>query len=233
MARELYADGDLEVGRFLFRGMSNADWTLQTSFDRLYADLDARRRTAALAALLSLFRDECWSLGIDVSTRDDVQLQTVGQHNGLPTRLLDWSESPYIAAFFAFYGVLEDPAALRSRRLAIWAMAATNAIWSAELGVEVIRARGVDNDRVRRQAGRFTYSRTPLRSIEEYVERCAPDEPVLWQFTIPSSDVIEAIAELNLMGMSSTLLFPDLGGAARAAKSRLAISESKQATESI
>lgn len=90
---------DRELDRFrspfVFRGLSDRGHSLLTSLQRLdhYGDkLDLVER-----ALLTSFAKYC--------QRDDLSSDwrriIVGQHFGLPTRLLDWTYSPLVALHFA------------------------------------------------------------------------------------------------------------------------------------
>jgi hypothetical protein len=78
---------------FAFRGMPDRNWDLQTSLMRLggdYAKLENH--------LLRNFRKyACRSAVPDDSVWNWL---AVGQHHGLPTRLLDWTYSPYVALHF-------------------------------------------------------------------------------------------------------------------------------------
>ena len=78
----------------VYRGSACSEWPAQTSLSRLggaYADLEPH--------LVANFRKYAHgALAQDAGTWDWLAL---AQHHGLPTRLLDWTFSPYIALHFA------------------------------------------------------------------------------------------------------------------------------------
>lgn len=79
---------------FVFRGMSNRNWPLFTSLERLKSPSEIVE-----PALLRSFRK--YAPRGTFARNSDWEALAVAQHNGLPTRLLDWSVSPLIAAHFA------------------------------------------------------------------------------------------------------------------------------------
>jgi hypothetical protein len=210
---ELFGIGGFAPGQYLFRGVRDADWRLVSSFDRQFPDAADRRRLSL--SLLQDFRRACDGQVERVVLDDDDALLALGQHHGLPTRLLDWTTSPFIAAFFALSGALMQPE--RGSSLAsIWALHLDAPVWDEEFGVSVIRTGAVGNPRIRNQGGCFTRSLTPFASLEEYVERSPYDGPALTQLSLPARDAERGLSELAMMGITSERLFPDIGGIAQA-----------------
>jgi hypothetical protein len=80
---------------FAFRGLSDATYRLPTSLIRLGGQFWTLERH-----LLRNFRKYS-QLGDADQTFSDWKWLTIGQHHGLPTRLLDWTYSPFAALHFA------------------------------------------------------------------------------------------------------------------------------------
>ena len=95
----LYQDSwDASIERFrssfAFRGVSVSTWELETSLIRLGGQVETLEKH-----LLRNFRKYAHSHVVD---RDSLWYWlTFAQHHGLPTRLLDWTYSPYVALHFA------------------------------------------------------------------------------------------------------------------------------------
>jgi FRG domain-containing protein len=222
--RDLFQDGVFRPGVYVFRGQSDDGWTLESSFDRWfrvrYRDTTVDRLKVA-NALIEEFRLEISrrfpshaALG---GTEEDII--ALAQHFGVPTRLLDWSGSPYIAAFFAFSDAVS--LSMASKEICIWALRRDAPVWNADAGVRVVDLPGGGNDRLQRQSGCFTLNRTPFRSLEEYVRNGESDVIALLKAVIPTREAFVALADLDAMGINHVSTFPEVGGCALAAQLRV------------
>ena len=227
---ELYPDGRFRRGEYLFRGAGDADWRLSTTFDRQFAGVPLEPRMRLWDELISEWRRGCVDAGLPPAvTEDDRALWALGQHHGLPTRMLDWSMSPYVAAFFAFRShVLRSLQPFGAHeQVAVWVLHLDEPVWTGG-GVEIVAAPVLANNRLRNQGGRFTLCRAAVTSLEEYVERLAVGT-ALTRCLIPTSEAAAALGDLDAMGITDHELFPDLTGLADLATMRAALAVTQRA----
>ena len=95
-----------QSGLYSFRGQTSVSWSLQPSFMRVTRNLT--ESPAQAIELEKAARTEFMSkahLFVDPSRLEKVKTLpcwwALMQHRLAPTRLLDWSASPYVAAYFA------------------------------------------------------------------------------------------------------------------------------------
>lgn len=101
-ARELVQlreeEGDHIRSPYVFRGMDVATWELATSLQRL-----SRKPSTSVSlierSLIRSFRKYANAGAFD--EKSEWYVLAVAQHNGLPTRVLDWTTSPLVATHFA------------------------------------------------------------------------------------------------------------------------------------
>jgi len=193
-----------------FRGQCNSAWTLQTTLDRYKVFSSDLERSRIYRNLLRSFREEI--VGIDANRIPDGDgLELLARHHGLPSTLLDWSRSPYVAAFFAFETALDRTG---PEFVSIWALDCEKIAVADE--IELIEDRKLlwYNHRALEQAGVFIRVNSVLKPTEEFLESA------LANYDIPADDARIAMRYLEAMNINARILFRDLDGAARAVKTR-------------
>ena len=109
--------------RWIFRGQANAEWKIESSFERdvlkLYGNVDgAFEETFRAKERLSIEYYRQWAKGGIDSSASNGEVLALMRHNGVPTRLVDFTEVPLVALYFA----LEDTS--QKGDFAVWASVA-------------------------------------------------------------------------------------------------------------
>lgn len=227
-----------------FRGQADAGWKLQSSLSRHIQvsgvcpdawPLQERRIRRIFKRKAHLFLKD--------TPRDELEWLALMQHHGAPTRLLDLTWSPYVAAFFALERATTDAAVWAFNLPLIWQRARVSID-----GVDVEQADPCDlhsfetfyepnrhafvwqgepdrmPQRVIAQSGTFLVSGHLGLTVEEILERyprtrgvrTSGEDALLIQFVLDTPRVrADAMASLYSMNITQATLFPGLDGLAR------------------
>lgn len=216
---------------YVFRGQGDNTWKLQSVFERdmtrFVSPGSKMSRDIVGMGLPDAYLDKFKRLATGLSflrTREidnDLEWWALGRHHGLITPLLDWTESPYVAAFFAFWTYLERQQGLRNfnpegKTVSVWSLRIED---NLEVPDEFETfSRCIDQaHRQRAQQGLFTYLKHKYHwDIESYLA----SRGMLYcleRYDIPDDAMHVALNDLHLMGITFATMYPDFEGIAKEA----------------
>jgi len=215
------ASADLDTdGAFIYRGQRDSSWGLTSTVHRTalvrsiqdmkgYADFMLPQVHEALEAWVGRSWDLANPLGL-------AEFLAFLQHNGFPTPLLDWTSSPYIAAYFAFESVNHfapqtDTVAIFSFDQRSWKSTFKQIYDFADFTphVSVLRPRIVGNHKLAVQQSCFTWSN--VKDIEGLIKLNETKErKFLTKYELDVHERPKAMRELALMGISAIQLMPSV-----------------------
>src|SRR5436190_5659574 len=219
---------DSPYQNWAFRGQRDASAPLFSALSRYLMSfrVDPRAWPEQEERILRIFkRKAIHFLDVVPARDDDFEWLALMQDHGAPTRLLDFTWSPYVAAFFALHNAtregviwacnpveiektkhidLEKPGRFRKTFLS----GPGNFVWLGEPYAM--------NRRLIAQSGTFLVPAMLNKSIEEILNEYPNPKDTLIKFIVPADKIREkGMRELYRMNITQATLFPDLDGLAR------------------
>ena len=234
---------------YIYRGHADSIWNLESTLERtLGVNWTSEMAGKSEDHYLNLFKSK-YHIYNDNEHEPKSKLAwlSVMQHYGAPTRLIDFTESPYIALYFA----LEAYNPLLQRDLAIYAIDYTSIMDASltyiskrdpEFNKERADIVGIQdqlfddfvdrfsyevvwiteplelNARIDRQSGTFLISGDKERKIEDLLSLDMYEDVNILKYIVPHSMYEQIYALLRKMNINAKTIYGDLGGLAKSIK---------------
>lgn len=93
----------------IYRGVKSQSFTLTPKIGRIVAVISDKKKNEI--KVLDLFKERALPY-LEYIPSSDWDWLAIGQHHGLPTRLLDWTRNPLVACYFAVEEACNDDSAI-------------------------------------------------------------------------------------------------------------------------
>lgn len=227
---------------YQFRGQSDADWPLRPSLLRVLTTRDSARIIKLEKMAIAEFRVHAhlYLPSRIVGRADDgAGWWTLMQHYGAPTRLLDWTNSPYVAAYFAVENHWDLDGAvwlfncfvLRERMDESWGKDGprdSSDTWFMDSGAPpklICISRDENTERMIAQQGCFTVCRQPGPDHSELIDAVLGEQnhDHYLKIVIPANLKQDFLRRLRTMNIAANSLFPGIDGVGRSVNELLRV----------
>ncbi|MFH0771343.1 MAG: FRG domain-containing protein [Candidatus Omnitrophota bacterium] len=226
----------------LFRGQSNKvnkekKWELESTLNRWQKDFPVEKYHQVIQSVkpaIESFTSKHWKLTEDskkfteaiksrpgsINIEHDLEFMAHLRHTGFPSPLLDWTRSPYLAAFFAFNEDNEDNKTDPAIFMSIESSARSGtsdkaAIWSIGSNLRTHRRHYL-------QQSDYTFSIKTIKNTlcytshedafsilktESKIDPNCPNQYIIKKYTLPYSQRAYFLSKLNSMNINAYSLF--------------------------
>lgn len=223
---------ELEHPAYIYRGQQCDNWEIVSSLKRYIDKYEYLQRVPnLLEQQLENFkysiRDRSDLKNSSIKSLKDDEVWSLGQHEGLATPLIDWTYSPFVAAFFAFadsdlkhdqteYRIIYS---LHKKTIEDKLKESEKKDFEDDFIMEFVTPLEFYHSRLINQ--RALHVKIPFHiDVENWVKEIFLAEPskngsVLSKFKIKNSEREKALKILSRMNISYLNLFPDVNGSSR------------------
>nr|WP_315463548.1 FRG domain-containing protein [uncultured Rhodoferax sp.] len=226
-----------EFDGWAFRGQQDANWQLFSSLSRYLQNFvsdESTWRTREERAL-RIFRRKAHNYLPDAQVLlDDVRCMALMQHHGAPTRMVDFTKSPFVAAFFALDKAVDRAAVFALDTPNLWRAPPSNnptfhrdtidprtngnfeRYFATNINEIVWVGEPYEMDRrLVAQSGTFVVSGVLNKPLDEVIQQYETGRSLIKKIILPPSIRREAMLSLYRMNITHATLFPDVDGLAR------------------
>lgn len=230
-----------------FRGAGRASYKLAPSLHRHTEISDSASLLDFEKKLLVRFKERSVPY-LTQRIDDEWELLFLMQHYGMPTRLLDWTENPFISLFFALSSSQKNEDGEFSEDAAVWilspskwnqcvfssisyrggAMSPSDSMVSngysprnetQYMHENPVAILGIHNSpRIVAQRGSFCLFGKSLTPMEDIYTNGNFQQDTLKKLIIPKGLIKELLDKLMWMGITDSVIYPDLEGLAKETK---------------